>query len=320
MSAFISISQALQEPVSTSRIVSDRLKSLVLSLASWTTGTAGASAPGYLPVTTPVFRLFLMIRNMFSFLVRREALGVRGFGTEVTSTCCHAPYTSRLTPYPSRSEIIPRVREVKALVDQRKIRNDIPQHCPLDRRPVHKRRVAHLTSMNLPLLAGHHHVHNFTTPAFDRRQGPFTGLWHATWHVGNRPLRNLHAHLPDQPHGFMNLIHADPHPRPHIAVAIRDHLDRQFIVGGKRSITTEVLIETRRPSDDSHYRMIPRRAFRQDAGGLQAVYQGGVGGDNRFQFREVLFDAVQFGDNLGQLHRREIHGDSAHPVHPAEKS
>src|SRR5713101_190188 len=102
MSAFISISQALQEPVSTSRIVSDRLKSLVLSLASWTTGTAGVSAPGYLPVTTPVFRLFLMMRNMFSFLVRREALGVRGFETEVAPTCYHAPYTSRLTPYPSR--------------------------------------------------------------------------------------------------------------------------------------------------------------------------------------------------------------------------
>src|SRR5437016_7297186 len=91
MSAFISISQALQEPVSTSRIVSDRLKSLVLSLASWTTGTIGVFARGYLPVTTPVFRLFLMMRNMFSFLVRREALEVRGFGAEVAPTCCHAP-------------------------------------------------------------------------------------------------------------------------------------------------------------------------------------------------------------------------------------
>ena len=58
-SAPISISQALQEPVSTSRIASDRLKSLVFSSASRPIGSAGFSALRYWPVTIPIFKLFL---------------------------------------------------------------------------------------------------------------------------------------------------------------------------------------------------------------------------------------------------------------------
>jgi hypothetical protein len=90
--------------------------------------------------------------------------------------------------------------------------------------------------MNGPVLPCHHHGDNFTTPAFDCQQGPFTSLRTAPRLNRNRSLRNLQAYLPDQPHRLMNLVHTDPHPRPHVAVTIGHNLDLKFVVSCKRSV------------------------------------------------------------------------------------
>lgn len=46
------------------------------------------------------------------------------------------------------------------------------------------------------------------------------------------------------PYGFMNFVHADPHPRPHVTITVGHDLDLKLVVGRQRSIATEVLIES----------------------------------------------------------------------------
>src|SRR5579884_2513979 len=78
ISAFISISQALQEPVSTSRIASERRKGLLFSTAAVSGGICAGTDSAYRPVTTPVFRLFFRMRNILHSQVmgeRRWAMG-----------------------------------------------------------------------------------------------------------------------------------------------------------------------------------------------------------------------------------------------------
>src|SRR5581483_5063115 len=151
--AFISTSQALQEPVSTSRIVSDRRKGFALSTAYALIVGIAAPLAGYCPVTVPVRRLFFKIRNMAS----------------------------------PHSEIIAGIREIEALIDQRKIRDDVADRGPLNRGPIYERRIADFTAVDRAIRAGHHHVENFAAPTFDRAHGPFACLRRTRRGRGDRP-------------------------------------------------------------------------------------------------------------------------------------
>src|SRR5512134_2744758 len=102
-------------------MVNDRLNGRAFSRDSGAGDSTGCLASGCWPVTTPVLRLFLRIRNMgpSSLCFQQSALS---FGSLADGRKLMAESHS------CASQIVAGIREIETLIDQRKIRNDIPHH------------------------------------------------------------------------------------------------------------------------------------------------------------------------------------------------
>ena len=117
----------------------------------------------------------------------------------------------------------------------------------------------------------------------------------------------------------MNLIHTDPHARPHVAVTIQRHLDRQLVIGGEGTIASDIPVDPPTPLPTT-----PITAWSQAVRSLrtpvvsQTIVRG-VGEENALEFREIAFNLIQFCHYLGQLLRREVNINAAHTIDASKK-
>ncbi len=81
----------------------------------------------------------------------------------------------------------------------------------------------------------------------------------------------------------MDLVHAYAQARTDIPVSIERDLGGDFIVRGERAVAPDILIDSRRPSDDTDDAMIPGDGIRQEAGRFQAVRERRVREDDGFE-------------------------------------
>src|SRR3989442_6868307 len=139
-----------------------------------------------------------------------------------------------------RLKIVPRVREIEALIDQREIRNDVPQDRKLDGRPVHERWVANLAPVDRTVLSGHDEIEDLPAPAFHGRERPLSGNGHASVLRRNGPRWDSCTDLPDEPDGLVDLVHADAHPRPHVAVAVEGYFNLEVFVSCEGMVSRHV--------------------------------------------------------------------------------
>ena len=75
------------------------------------------------------------------------------------------------------------------------------------------------------------------------------------------------------------------------------------------TVPPDVLVEPRRPPDDTHHCMVPGRALAQYTGGFEPVGQGGIREYDRFQFRKILFDPHHLVDDLVELPGGDVASD-----------
>src|SRR5262245_54221268 len=88
-------------------------------------------------------------------------------------------------------EIVPAVRKIERLVDQRKVRNDVADDCVLERRPVLPRRIVRMAAADAAVLSGRERYEHGAAPAFDRADGrrPRGGYRSAGPQIAGRKLR-----------------------------------------------------------------------------------------------------------------------------------
>ena len=116
--------------------------------------------------------------------------------------------------------------------------------------------------MDPSVFSGHEEIENFSPPAFHGRESPLARLRRMTRFACDRTFRDLQADLADQPDRFMDLVHAHAHAGADIPVSIERDLRGDFVVRGERAVAPDVLIDTRRPSDDADDAMIPGDGLR----------------------------------------------------------
>src|SRR3982751_1576908 len=123
MSACASSSHALHEPASTCRIVRARPSVARMSCCSRATTTSSSAAFGGGSLMMPMRMICRSTSNIgqewLRFRVDDVAERYRGVETR-----------------PYRLQILPAVRQVEGLVDQRKVRNDVPDDGVLEHGPV----------------------------------------------------------------------------------------------------------------------------------------------------------------------------------------
>src|SRR3989442_409332 len=144
-----------------------------------------------------------------------------------------------------RLKIVPRVREIEAFIDQREIRNDVPQDRKLDGRPVHERWVANLAPVDRTVLSGHDEIEDLPAPAFHGGERPLSSNGHAIGLRRNGSSWDSCTDLPDEPDRLVDLVHANTHPGSYIAIAVEGYLDLKLVVSREGAVTAHVPIDIR---------------------------------------------------------------------------
>src|SRR4029079_5614248 len=126
----------------------------------------------------------------------------------------------------SSSQIVASIGQIEALIDQRKVRNDISDDSPLDRRPIRERWIPHLAAMDIAIFSDHDAIEDVSPPAFDRRESPFSRARLMTRRRQQWARRNFVTNFTHQTDRFMDLVHAYTHAFADIAIAIAHDVDR----------------------------------------------------------------------------------------------
>src|ERR1019366_7759388 len=106
-----------------------------------------------------------------------------------------------------RLPVRPRVGKIEALVDHRKIRNDVPLDRFHQRWPVVERRVFDLAAFEMIVRPGANPMDDFSSPSLNgaQREAVRRDGWHGHTEL---PLKTIRYSLPDDANGFAHFVDA----------------------------------------------------------------------------------------------------------------
>src|SRR5579885_1739826 len=238
LSAWISSSQPLHEPASTSRI--DRLRPRRRRAARSTARASSAAAAS------------------------------SGDGAVSVSGARNIPWKMCLRIV--ASEIVARIGAVERFVAERKVGDDVAFDRGFEQRPLEPRRVAQMAARDGAVAVEPQPDQHVAAEAFDQRQ-TFAGLVANRQLAARRTRRQARQNLLDEVEALLRLADADPDARVDVAVAALRHDEAQMVVGRVNQVAAGVEIAARGATDIAAGAVLPRQLRPEIAGADGAILQ-----------------------------------------------